>query len=61
METLKVYRTQAINKMYPDEHTGYADYRICQKGKESNSYMVSKDQKTKKVKLSMACIGTDWI
>ena len=33
-ETLKVYRNTAINKMYPDEHTGYADYEYAKKEKK---------------------------
>ena len=56
-ETLKVYRNTAINKMYPDEHTGYADYEYAKKEKKVIPIWYQKDQKTKKVKLSMACIG----
>lgn len=56
-ETLKVYRSTAINKMYPDEHTGYADYEYAKKEKKVIPIWYQKDQKTKKVKLSMACIG----
>lgn len=56
-ETLKVYRNTAINKMYPDEHTGYADYEYAKKEKKVIPIWYQKDQKTNKVKLSMACIG----
>ena len=56
-ETLKVYKNQAINKKYPDEHTGYADYKYAKEKNKGIPVWYKKDEKTRKVKLSMACIG----
>ena len=56
-ETLNVYRNKAINKMHPDNHTGYADYKYAKEKNKVIPIWYKVDEKTKRVKLSMACIG----
>lgn len=57
-ETLKVYSNGAINKEYPNQHSGYKkSYNYAKENNKVIPVWYKKDDKMKKVKLSMACIG----